>query len=69
MGVLSDALAEANRPEADAEPEPDARTSRGVSQRDPFLMGYDTSSVKLDADSAEQIGSLVFAVSRLAGAI
>ncbi|WIV67547.1 hypothetical protein [Natrialbaceae archaeon AArc-T1-2] len=45
----------------------DARPSdeRDLSPADPFLMGYDTSRIKLDTNAAEEIGGLLVLASRV----
>lgn len=69
MGVLSDALDDASTAEAEREQTTDARPPRSGSATDPFLMDFDTSSVKVDAATVEQMSNLAFAVAKLAGAL
>lgn len=65
MGVLDDALA-ASESEPDDAPDPDARPSTDATgARDPFSMRYDTSAIKADSDTVEQIANLAFAVAKV----
>jgi hypothetical protein len=65
MGVLDDALTGTEQEPADA-PAPDARPSTDATvTRDPFSMRYDTSAIKADSDTVEQIANLAFAVAKV----